>query len=182
MTKGALATGLGIALLIGGGSTLAVWNVEATAHAGTITSGNMTLKAGTGTWENAAGTDVVLSTYKVVPGDKLTLTQPVEVTLEGDLMEAELTVDDVAGVATKIGGGKKAVDSFLEIEKPELFKDGKEFPEPLTPATDGKFTAKVTVTLPEETEKLDGANLSTNLSGITFRLVQQSISNQQPSN
>ncbi|GAA3326839.1 MULTISPECIES: alternate-type signal peptide domain-containing protein [Paeniglutamicibacter] len=49
MTKGALATGLDVALLLGGGGTLAVWNKSVAEPAGTITSGDLELTAGTGT-------------------------------------------------------------------------------------------------------------------------------------
>ncbi|WP_372696959.1 alternate-type signal peptide domain-containing protein [Arthrobacter sp. JSM 101049] len=96
MTKGALATGIGVALLIGGGGTLAVWNSQAEANAGTIIAGNMDLQAGQALWTNVAGDDVTAQVqagqYLIVPGDSLTFTQPVDVTLSGDLMKAELAL------------------------------------------------------------------------------------------
>lgn len=98
MTKGALATGLGVALLIGGGGSLAVWNTSAAANAGTIVAGNMGLTASAGTWTNSAGANVTTSiangSYKIVPGDSLTFTQPVKVDLSGNMMKATLTAVD----------------------------------------------------------------------------------------
>ena len=93
MAKGALATGVGVALLLGGGGTLAVWNQSTVANAGTIIAGDLALEKGTATWTNAAGATVDPASYKVVPGDVLTYTQDLDVTLVGDLMEAKLTLD-----------------------------------------------------------------------------------------
>lgn len=92
MAKGALATGVGVALLLGGGGTLAVWNVSQTSNAGTIVAGDLNLAAGKGTWTNAKGITVNPAVYKVVPGDVLTYTQELDITLVGDLMEAQLTL------------------------------------------------------------------------------------------
>ncbi|MBD8043069.1 alternate-type signal peptide domain-containing protein [Arthrobacter sp. Sa2BUA2] len=93
MAKGALATGVGVALLLGGGGTLAVWNQSQVVKAGTIVAGDLNLVAGEGAWTNAAGTPVDPASYKVVPGDVLTYTQELDVTLVGDLMEAKLSLD-----------------------------------------------------------------------------------------
>lgn len=99
VTKGALATGAGVLLLLGGGGTLALWNTDEGITAGTVTAGTLDLTADTGSWSvtNAAAgvTDqaIAIGTYRVVPGDVLTFTQTVDVTLEGDHMEATLAID-----------------------------------------------------------------------------------------
>jgi alternate signal-mediated exported protein len=181
MTKGALATGLGVALLVGGGGTLAVWNTTAQAEAGTIKSGNLHLTATPGTWTNSHNKEMTLeelAKYKVVPGDKLTFTQPVAVTLEGELMKAKIAATDITGTTTN-AKGEPVKESFLEVGETSLFKDSVPVTDPvLTPATAGDYTAKVTVTLPEKTENLDGAALSTALGAITFNLDQQYIDNK----
>ncbi|MER2137742.1 MAG: alternate-type signal peptide domain-containing protein [Arthrobacter sp.] len=100
MAKGALATGVGVALLLGGGGTLAVWNQTANASAGTIASGDLKLAAGTGTWtSNMTQGTVNVSSYKMVPGEKLTYAQDLTVTLDGDRINANLTVNDAVAKA-----------------------------------------------------------------------------------
>lgn len=97
MTKGAIVTGLGVALLIGGGGTLATWNMNQSASAGTIQTGNMGLTQESGEWtSNLHDGDAISSAdiwnYKIVPGEKMTYTQVIEVSAEGNL-EAELSLN-----------------------------------------------------------------------------------------
>jgi alternate signal-mediated exported protein len=165
MTKGALATGLGVALLVGGGGTLAVWNTTAEAKAGTIQSGDMTLKAGTGKWTNAQDkeTPLALEKYRVVPGEVLTFTQPVTVGMEGDLLQATLTT---AGLTS--GNAK-----FLEVGPATLTKDGKSLPATLDQNSDGEYIATVTVTFPaKETTGLTNVNAVNDLGNLVFMLDQ----------
>jgi alternate signal-mediated exported protein len=93
MTKGAIVTGLGVALLLGGGGTLAVWNDSAVSQAGSVVSGDLDLQdPQAGVWTDAAGNPVTITSYKVVPGEKLTYTQTVTPILDGDKLNAKLTV------------------------------------------------------------------------------------------
>ncbi|GAA3598362.1 hypothetical protein GCM10022198_23280 [Klugiella xanthotipulae] len=111
LSKGIIVSGLGVALLLGTGGSLALWNVSAESQAGSIATGDLNLAVATSgqTWEVATGTDTWaaipdISTFRMVPGDKVRLTQPMDVTLVGDNMKAELTVDTseaiVSGDAT----------------------------------------------------------------------------------
>ncbi|MEE1621900.1 alternate-type signal peptide domain-containing protein [Zafaria sp. J156] len=160
MTKGALATGLGVALLIGGGGTLAVWNQAVEAPAGTVAAGDLELTAGQGTWTDAAGKPVSLGTYKVVPGDRLTFTQPLTVKLVGDKMRAELTTTDLASGSPLIVGATT------------LAKDNTPAKTELLPADSGDYTASVTVELPAATSGRVGTNLNADLGRLTFTLEQ----------
>jgi len=100
MAKGALATGVGVALLLGGGGTLAVWNQSVNANAGTIASGELKLAAATGAWtSNITKGAVDPAVYKMVPGEKLAFTQDLTVTLVGDQLNANLSVVDAAAKA-----------------------------------------------------------------------------------
>lgn len=168
MTKGAIATGLGVALLVGGGGTLAVWNANAGADAGTVKSGNLNITAAPGVWTNAIskeGESIDISTYKMVPGDLLTFTQPVTVDLVGDLMQATLTLTD-----------PNDVSAHLEVSDISLTKDGKEFTETaLDPEDSGKYTATVTVELPDTVEGRDYVNETHKLETIGFALTQNAI-------
>lgn len=163
MTKGTLATGVGIALLLGGGGTLAVWNTAAEANAGTIANGNLALSAGTGIWTNAKGTTITLGKYKAVPGEVLTFSQPVTVALEGDLMKANLTVTDKLASSA----------SYLTVGPTTL--SGAQGPitdEALTKDSSGTYTAKVNVTFKAETDGTTGVNATNELGKIGFKLAQ----------
>jgi alternate signal-mediated exported protein len=95
LLKGTAAIAVGAALLLGGGGTLANWNDAATATPGSIVSGDLNLEAKEGTWTNTADVDVTEGledgTYTVVPGDVLTFTQNLDVTLKGDNMAATIS-------------------------------------------------------------------------------------------
>lgn len=98
LTKGAIAGAAGIALLLGGAGSFALWNGSTTTSAGTISAGTLSVaKNGTATWQNTpnGGTAaaVTISSFKAVPGDTLTLTQKLDVASIGDSLKATLTVD-----------------------------------------------------------------------------------------
>jgi len=91
MAKGALATGVGVALLLGGGGTLAIWNDTETASTGQIAAGQLNIaRINDGVWTDASGNQVDLSTYKIVPGETLSFEQEIDITLEGDRIKASL--------------------------------------------------------------------------------------------
>lgn len=77
---------------------------------GSVVSGDLNLVADAGVWKNAAGTTIAIGSYKVVPGDTLTYTQPLNVTLTGDLMKATLVTK---GLPT--GANKNFEDSSIAV-------------------------------------------------------------------
>lgn len=104
LTKGAIAGAAGIALLLGGAGSFALWNGSATTSAGTVSVGTLNVASnGTPTWQNTpnGGTAgaVTISSFKAVPGDTLTLTQKLNVTAMGDNLKATLSVDPASLVA-----------------------------------------------------------------------------------
>ena len=185
MTKGALATGLGVALLIGGGGSLAVWNTTAQANAGQIQGGNMELTASAGTWTNSAGTDVTdkvttemaAKKYKIVPGDSLTFTQPVNVTLSGDLLAAKLTLS-TQGLGTATTDFKEAnykVSPVSIVDSADKDVVGQVL------TTNGTYTASTTFTFSKDTDKLEDVNAKYNFAGVGYKLDQiASSSNPTP--
>ncbi|MGB9033489.1 MAG: alternate-type signal peptide domain-containing protein [Paeniglutamicibacter sp.] len=171
MTKGALATGLGVALLLGGGGTLAVWNTTVEANAGKIVTGDLQLTAGQGTWSNASGQAIDPATYKVVPGDELRFSQPVTVKLTGDQMRASLTVSDKLG----------STASYLSVANPVLTDGhGATVPAELVPASSGVYTASVLVTFPASTTGTTGAEATNDLGKIGFKLEQKAPTSPTP--
>ncbi|MBX3090934.1 MAG: alternate-type signal peptide domain-containing protein [Cryobacterium sp.] len=85
LTKAAIAGAAGIALLLGGAGSLALWNATDTVNAGSINTGTLTMTATAGTW-NTAPTNWV-------PGDSYEYTASVSVTAVGDHIKGTLSVD-----------------------------------------------------------------------------------------
>jgi alternate signal-mediated exported protein len=86
LTKAALATGIGTALLVGGGSTLALWNDAADVGAAEdINTGVLTLDAGAGAW--------TANPELWVPGDSFSYTTDVSIVAQGDNLYSELSID-----------------------------------------------------------------------------------------
>jgi alternate signal-mediated exported protein len=102
LIKGTAAIAVGAALLLGGGGTLANWNASATATPGTIVAGDLNVENTTaGVWKDRNNATINnIATYRVVPGDKLTFTQDLAVTLKGDKMAAEI---DTTGISETSG-------------------------------------------------------------------------------
>jgi alternate signal-mediated exported protein len=99
LIKGTAAIAVGAALLLGGGGTLASWNASQAATPGTVVAGDLNVVADTGVWKDRTGATITnIGSYKVVPGDKLTYTQVLNVTLTGDKMAAEVTAAGTGAV------------------------------------------------------------------------------------
>ncbi len=111
---GAAAGALGVALLTSGGGTFATWFDSASVAPGSIQSGTLDVAVGSGAWAGPAG-PVDPATYRVVPGDVLTYSVPVDVTAQGDNLRATLTTNlaEVAGVPAGELGQYVAVDLRL---------------------------------------------------------------------
>jgi alternate signal-mediated exported protein len=171
MTKGAIVTGLGVALLLGGGGTLAVWNDSAVSQAGPVVSGDLDLKdPEAGVWTDAAGTPVTIASYKVVPGDTLTYTQTVTPILDGDKLNAKLTVTGVEAL-------KAQESKNITISDPVLTNTANGTVKPdtvLTKADSNKpVTAKTTFTFSKDATLRENVNETWKFSSIGYYLEQQ---------
>jgi alternate signal-mediated exported protein len=169
MAKGAIATAAGVVLLIGGGGTLAVWNVEQDAKAGTIAAGDLNLVAGTGTWSVAGPTGPVeipdISTYRVVPGDVLTYTQDVDITLDGNNLTANLTVTNPNGANGNFKAGTYTTSGV------SLSKGGAPITNPLKDDVVDAI-ASVSFEFLSSTSGRDSVNATYDFSGVAFKLDQ----------
>lgn len=92
LLKGAIAGAIGIALLIGGAGTFALWNSSISVAGGTIVAGNLLVADGAaGVWTvNGGTTPISLSSFKASPGDVLKYTKTVNITASGDNLVATL--------------------------------------------------------------------------------------------
>ncbi|MFP3461354.1 alternate-type signal peptide domain-containing protein [Arthrobacter globiformis] len=163
LIKGTAAIAVGAALLLGGGGTLASWNAEATGTPGTVIAGDLNVTAATGTWTDRNGAAVNISTYRVVPGDKLTYTQVLDVILTGDKMAANIT----ATGATPANGFDPA---NVVVTAPALTVGGVAVSNPLK--TSKTVTATITFEFLSTTTGRSDVTKSYNFGNVAFALNQ----------
>ena len=128
LTKATIAGAAGVALLLGGAGTFATWNATG-ASAGTqsIVSGSLVVGTpATGSWSVAHlvaggasyGTSAAttLATFKASPGDKLTYTTTVPITVSGANLVATLALAPGAIAATApVTTANTALASYLSL-------------------------------------------------------------------
>lgn len=162
LVKGSIAGAAGVALLLGGAGTLALWNDSASINAGTVTSGVLDVANATaGAWSP----DLDL----IVPGDTIVYTDTLEVTATGDNLEATITTN-IASITNNITGAV-VTSSVVVTDSSNAV---------VTPAAgvytlgDGAYTVEVelTVTFPSTVSGQTGQDLSTDFSAITVTVTQ----------
>jgi alternate signal-mediated exported protein len=181
-TKGALAAAAGAVLLLGGAGSLAYWNASATVNGGAITTGSLTLGAGTcdPSWVYANGTAVGQTVVKVVPGDAITKSCTFTVGASGDHLSATLAAPatttytknptsattDSLTVATTYTINRTPVATLVNGDK-------------VTSSDNGKtLTAKFVVTMPYGSTTVNGndtQNLTATLNALTVSLTQDTL-------
>jgi len=124
LTKGAIAGAAGLTLLLGGGTTFALWNSSAEVAGGTIEAGNLVVSVATdstsgeevpGIWTDQNDTVLSLDEFRAAPGDTLTYTKKMHVQAEGDNLVAELTLDPGSINATSSNEtADVALEEYLE--------------------------------------------------------------------
>jgi alternate signal-mediated exported protein len=181
LTKGAIAGAAGVALLLGGAGTFALWNTTVGVASGKISTG--TLAFGTranATWSDDSGATPTAfnpATQKIVPGDVVSLTQDITINATGKNLKAELayvpssitipsdlapyidttfTVTNVSGDATYSGTGT-VLDPYI-----------------IKPTTGGTsvFTVKISYAFDPSVTGVDGQTESVDLTGAAYSLTQ----------
>jgi len=118
--KGVLAAGAGVALLVGGGGTLAFWSDTETIPGGlNVTSGELKLGApdcGAG-WVLDAGTatEAPYVAQLLVPGDTLTKVCSIDLIATGEHLEATLALDATSWAAANALTGELAASSAFLV-------------------------------------------------------------------
>jgi alternate signal-mediated exported protein len=108
ITKGAIATAAGIALLLGGAGTFALWNGNVAVAGGTLSTGTLTIASvGSPTWADASSGTVTAvpagaTSVVAVPGDVYTMTQQVTIGETGKNIKANLVVSGAAFESTGV--------------------------------------------------------------------------------
>ena len=164
LIKGTAAIAVGAALLLGGGGTLASWNASATGTPGTVAAGDLNVTAATGVWKDHNDATITnIANYKVVPGDKLTYTQELDVTLIGDKMAAT-----VAAVGATPANGFTAANVI--VTAPALTVDGAAVSNPLRAST--TVTATITFEFKSSTTGRSDVTKTYNFNNVSFTLDQ----------
>lgn len=168
LIKGSAAIALGAALLLGGGGTLANWNASATTTPGEIVAGDLNVEnVAAGVWTDRTGATINIATYKAVPGDKLTFTQDLKVTLVGNKMAANIATTGVSAANGFTTGSVSVSPVSLAIGTTPVTN-------PLA-ATGSTQTVTATVTfefLATTTNRVD-VNATYNFNNVAFQLTQQ---------
>lgn len=183
LVKGSIAGAAGIALLLGGAGTFALWSDAQAVNGGIVQTGTLDIAlSGSGTWADispdAANTTWVVATDRLVPGDTVTFSQNVTIVATGKNLEAELAYAagsivvnpalagfvDISLTATKISGDATIAPAVA----PDTYT--------ISPVAGGTsvFRVVITVAFDPATEDQDGQTLATgvNLSAASFTLVQ----------
>ena len=169
LVKGSIAGAAGIALLLGGASTFALWNSSAAITDASISSGTLTVSASAGTWS----TNPALW----VPGDTFTYTSTLSVVANGTNLTSQLSVDS----ATITGGAnlKAAIVTSMAVSGA--------LPARVTLASPGVYNIApagvggaaisipviVTVTFPSSISGTTAQTESVDLANLQFKLQQQ---------
>jgi alternate signal-mediated exported protein len=109
LVKGSIAGAAGIALLLGGAGTFALWNDSVGVTSSNVGSGTLRITdtGVAGAWTDASatmrnGAVVTPASQKMVPGDTWTFTKEITVAATGKNLLADLTFDTASITATDI--------------------------------------------------------------------------------
>jgi alternate signal-mediated exported protein len=180
--KSAVAGAAGVALLLGGAGTFAVWNSTASASAGVLQTGQLSLStvAGSGQWKDLRTGSVLsaaeLSSYRMIPGTQLEYTVPVTVTATGTGLKAVFSYDlgttssTLTSVVPALTVQKSRTDAGLPTGFAAVSGTVNSFS--VTPsATSTEAVARLGITVPTEADN-STQNKTLDLSKVVFTLTQ----------
>ncbi len=183
LIKGAIAGAAGVALLLGGAGTFALWNSAATVAGGVVASGTLTIaNSGAASWKNVSADAVVggvaipaIASYRIVPGDRIELSQSVTIIATGNNLVADLSYDDATIVGTGVAGLalKSALLVSLDASGTGITRVGSTNVFTVAPSASATTAiVKVTIELPSTVTGTVGQSGSIDLSGVSLKLVQ----------
>jgi len=171
LTKALVATGVGVALLAGGGGTFAAWSDSATVRPGSIMSGQLKFGALTGgSWRSdSEGPISNIADYRIVPGETLIYSQSVELIAEGAALTYEF--------GTNVSAPAVTVDSELADvleQKAVITVGGNEATGPVEMKEGRQVVAvELAITVPfDAVEGTTAQNQKVNLENVTLTATQ----------
>lgn len=173
MIKGSLAGATGVALLMGGFGTYALWSDSENLQVNGVQSGELDIATSAGTYDdaNTATANDWTSTDKMVPGDKVTYTQTFTVKATGKNMKGNVVYtkpnlsNTFAGLANSVVITSDNANVVESQTTPGTFT----FTSPFGTAT---LKAVVTYTLPSGTANQADQNKAATLPAAAFTITQ----------
>lgn len=179
IVTGAVAGAAGIALLLGGAGSFALWNANASSAAASIASGNLTLTAANdGVWTdltNGRSATINPASVLMVPGNKYQFTQTLNIAATGQDLRANLTyaTQSITGDSGLIAATTKTLavtsssDSVVQsTSSANTFV--------VSPAA-GTSAVKVVFTIELPQSATTGQNGTVNVGALAFTLTQTAI-------
>ncbi len=176
IVKGSLAGATGIALLMGGFGTYALWSDSETTGSSQVTAGELDIAANTATWADAS-TDAATTTWTpgtdlVVPGDVIKRTQTFTIKGTGKNLKGNVALSQ--GAVTKTAYGTyMTVGVDVTSNNASVTRSGTtnnyNFTAPFGSAT---LTAVVTYTFDSTTPNQVAQNATASLADSTFTISQ----------
>ena len=161
LVKGSIAGAAGIALLLGGAGSLALWSDSAALSPTSITSGTLDIAPGTtGTWSPALA--------KIVPGDSTTYTQTYTVTATGDNLDAQLSTN-AGTIANTVGATVTTTYAVKDAANATVTPTAGVY---ALDAGTYTVTATIVVNFPSSTTNQNGINGTISFTGLTVSLNQ----------
>lgn len=172
--KGAVAGAAGLALLLGGAGTFALWNDASSIGTDqSITSGQLQFGAvPAGSWTLNTHKVDDIGEVRIVPGDTLVYTADVPVVAEGNYLDATFGVDyaGMTGETDLLAALMSNVQVVVTDPDDGVWTDQDV---PVTPSDDGEAQIfNVKVTIPFDADGLTAQNQTVNLSNVNLTLQQ----------
>jgi len=174
--KGSLAGAAGIALLMGGFGSYALWTDSENLAATGVDSGQLNIDTTAGVWDDTShsGTgDWTPGTDKMVPGDVVTYTQTFTVKGDGKNLKGTLALAD-PGAIQQFSTLTRTI--HITSSNSTVSPDSGSFPNTAfhfnAPFGTSTMTAVVTYTLPSTTTNLVDQNKSTTTPATAFTITQ----------
>ncbi|WIA96001.1 alternate-type signal peptide domain-containing protein [Curtobacterium sp. MCBA15_004] len=177
LVTGTIAGAVGVALLLGGAGTFALWNADASTAAARISSGTLSLRtADAGAWTDVTkGRSASIDPAQVlmVPGNTYRFTQTLAIDATGNDLVADLTYapQSITGDADLLAATTKTLSvtsssTSISETSPGTFE---------VRPTSGTATVQVvfTIALPESATTGQGGTLD--VGGLAFTLKQRPV-------
>ena len=171
MIKGSIAGATGIALLMGGFGTYALWSDSESVAATSVMSGELDIATSAGVYDdaNSVAANDWTATDKMVPGDKVTYTQTFTVKGSGKNLKGTIAYVKPALTSDFSAGMTHTVDITSNSAVITGTGGAFTFAQPFGTAT---LTAKVTYVLPASTANQVDQNKTATLPAAAFTISQ----------
>lgn len=146
-TKGSIAAGAGLVLLLGGAGTFMSWNDEGNIDGGTVTAGSITVEDAISTWTvNDVGVDNI-DVYRIAPGDTVVYTSNMNVVVDGDNLVVTPALSEYSIAAASDDAADQALADQLTQNVDLKVVGAQEAGNGTYALADGTHTVTVTATL-----------------------------------